>query len=233
MPVTTLRTASKRVTAGRRSSPEDAPHSSTSKRRARSEDARTIEVVQLETGARRPLLRGASYARYVDGHVIFGQAGRLLAAPFDLSRLELTGPAVPVLDDVRMDLGSTGRVFVDVAASGALVYVPGAPRPGERTLVWIDRHGNSTPATAEKRAYSGARLSPDGQPIATTIEGPPSSLWSYDLVRGAWKRLTFDGTSTTPAWTPDGAHLLFALRQPAGDPPSIGSPRMAVVRRNV
>ena len=182
------------------------------------EEGRTIEVVELETGERRPLLRGASYARYVDGHVIFGQAGRLLAAPFNLSRLELAGPAVSVLDDVRMDLGLTGRVFIDVAASGALVYVPGAPRPGERTLVWIDRHGNSTPATAEKRAYSGARLSPDGQVIATTIEGPPSSLWSFDLVRGAWKRLSFEGHVTTPAWTPDGAHLLYALRQPSGTP---------------
>jgi serine/threonine protein kinase/dipeptidyl aminopeptidase/acylaminoacyl peptidase len=181
-------------------------------------DARTVEVVQLETGERRPLLRGASYARYVDGHVIFGQAGRLLAAPFDLSRLELTGPAVTVLDDVRMDLELTGRVFVDVAASGALVYVPGAPRPGERTLIWIDRHGNSTPATPEKRAYSGARLSPDGHTVATTIEGPPNSLWTYDLVRGAWKRLTFDGHVTTPAWTPDGAHLLYALRLPSGGP---------------
>jgi serine/threonine-protein kinase len=180
------------------------------------EERRTIDVVQLQTGERRLLLRGASYARYVDGHLIFGQAGRLLAAPFNLSRLELTGPAVPVLDDVRMDLAATGRVFVDVAASGSLVYVPGAVRPGERTLVWIDRHGNTTPATAEKRAYTGARLSPDGHAVATTIEGPPTSLWSFDLARGAWKRLTFDGHVSTPAWTPDGTHLLYALEQPSG-----------------
>ncbi|MGH9175312.1 MAG: TolB family protein, partial [Vicinamibacterales bacterium] len=172
----------------------------------------------LDTGERRTLLRGASYARYLDGYILYGQAGRLFAAPFDLSRLELTGPAVPVLDDVRMDLAATGRVFVDVAASGSLVYVPGSIRPGDRTLVWIDRRGNATPALAEKRPYRAARLSPNGQMLTTTIEGPPTSLWSYDLTRGAWKRLTFEGNISTPAWTPDGAHVLYSHGEPSGHP---------------
>ena len=92
--------------------------------------------------------------------------------------------------------------------------------PGRRGPVserWCGSIGTAIrrPRHAEKRAYSGARLSPDGHTVATTIEGPPNSLWSYDLVRGAWKRLTFDGHVTTPAWTPDGAHLF--VRTPSAE----------------
>lgn len=177
------------------------------------EEERTIDVVLLETGARRTLVRGGSYPRYVDGYLLYGQAGALLAAPFDLSRLELTGPAVPVIEDVRMDPKWTGHVYVDVAASGSLVYVPGYPKPGERSLVWVDRHGKIEPVTSEKRAFSEVRLSPDGQHLAVIIQGSSDSLWIYDLRRNSWNRLTFEGDVTNPAWTPDGKRVLFASNQ--------------------
>ena len=141
--------------------------------------------------------------------MIYGQAGRLLAAPFDLSRLELTGPAVPVLDDVRMDLWPTGRVFVDVAASGSLVYVPGAPRPGERTLVWIDRRGDATPAMGEKRAYKGARLSPDGHGRGDDDRGPADQPLELRPRTRHVEPADVRQDVSTPAWTPDGARLLY------------------------
>src|SRR5207248_3019954 len=60
-----------------------------------------IIVQSLGDGTRKVLAQG-SYARYVrSGHLIYLQGRTLLAAPFDVPRLELTGPSVRVLDGVK------------------------------------------------------------------------------------------------------------------------------------
>jgi Tol biopolymer transport system component len=175
------------------------------------EQRTTIDVVQLETKARRTVLRGGIYPHYLDGHLLYGAGGRLVAAAFDVSRLELRGPARPVLDDVRMDLGPARRMLATVAAAGALAYVPGALGTVERELVWLDRRGVASVAVREKRAYKGAQISPDGRSLAVLIEGAPTtSLWNHGLERGTWNRLTFDQDVSTPAWTPDGARLVYS-----------------------
>ena len=176
--------------------------------------ARSLAVADLATGTRTTLASEGSYARYVDGTLLYGHAGSLYAVPFDASRLVTTGAARPVVDDVRMDLPNTGRVFADAAASGALVYVPGFPRPGNRRLLWVDRLGRTTPVSAELRPFSGARLSPDGRSLAVTIQdGSVTSLWMHDLTRATWNRLTGGGQASTPAWTPDGRHIVFSAEQ--------------------
>jgi serine/threonine-protein kinase len=175
------------------------------------EQKATIDLVSLDTGIRRTLVRGGIYPHYLDGQLLYGYAGRLVAAPFDLSRLEVVGPGVPVLDDVRMDLPPARRVLVQVSASGSLAYVPGAVRRAEREVVWLDRRGVATRAITETRAYKGAQLSPDGRSLAVLIEGAPTtSLWNYSLDRGTWNRLTFDQDVSTPAWTPDGTRIVYS-----------------------
>lgn len=177
------------------------------------EEDRAIDLVRLDTGERRTLVRHATDPRYAAGHLMFGRAGRLMAAPFDVARLALTGEAVPVLDDVRMDLRATGRVFAALSSTGVLVYVPGFPRPSERALTWVDRRGRLTPVTGERRAFRAVRLSPDGQRLAVVIQQATDDLWVLDLRRTVWTRLTFAGDVQMPAWTPDGARILFASTQ--------------------
>ena len=175
------------------------------------EQKTTVDVVRLDTGARRTLLRNGIYPHYLDGQLLYGSGGRLVAAPFDPARLELTGAAVPILDDVRMDLWPARRMLLDVAGSGSMAYVPGVTGQAERQLVWLDRRGTATPAVTERRPYKGAQLSPDGRSLAVLIEGAPStSLWNYSLDRGTWIRLTFDQDVSTPAWTPDGTRVVYS-----------------------
>jgi dipeptidyl aminopeptidase/acylaminoacyl peptidase len=181
--------------------------------------SRRIDLARLDTSERRTLVTGGSSARYVNGLLVYGQAGTLVAARFDLARLVVTAPAVPVLDDVRMDIRSTGNVFADLSPTGTLVYVPGFVRPGERSLVWLDRHGAATPVTAETRPFRGARLSPDGWSLAVTIQDTGSSLWLFDLRRSSWHRLTFTGDVDSPAWTPDGRRIVYSSN--AEGPPAI------------
>jgi serine/threonine-protein kinase len=56
-----------------------------------------IEWLSLETGKRKVVMEDGADARYVStGHLIFVRRGTLMAAPFNLDRLETTGPAVTV-----------------------------------------------------------------------------------------------------------------------------------------
>jgi len=66
---------------------------------ASSFDNARIGVLSLETGEHRALVDGGTYARYVpSGHLVYAGASGLLAVPFDLKRLEVTGPRVSILE---------------------------------------------------------------------------------------------------------------------------------------
>ena len=63
---------------------------------------RSVSVFDLESDSLLPLISEGLDAMYVEtGHILFAHPnGGLFAAAFDPDRLELTGQAVPVLDDV-------------------------------------------------------------------------------------------------------------------------------------
>ena len=59
-----------------------------------------IVALRVDTGERKTVAKGAD-ARYVPtGHLVFVRTGTVVAAPFDLNRLEITGGTVTVLNDV-------------------------------------------------------------------------------------------------------------------------------------
>ena len=60
---------------------------------------------------------------------------------------------------------------------------------------------------------SRARISPDGSLIAMTVWNPDSDIWTYDIARGTMTRVTMDGASFWPVWTPDGASIVFSRTQ--------------------
>ena len=89
-------------------------------------DAAQVAVLDLQTGARRILVRGGSHAHYVStGHLVYA-AGTLRAVPFDLARLETRGTPVTVVPDVVTTIN--GGMNAVVAADGTLAYVLGRSR---------------------------------------------------------------------------------------------------------
>jgi len=173
------------------------------------DDAR-IGVLSLETGERRVLVEGGTYPRYVSsGHVVYARAGGLLAVPFDLKRLEVTGPSVSVLEGVSMSPLS-GTAEFSSSTDGSLAYAPGGFSFDEGTLVWVDRKGAPQPLAAPPRGYLSPRLSPDGQRVAVSIQGTNPGLWLYDLARSTLTRLTESTILPRSLWTPDGKRLTFA-----------------------
>jgi serine/threonine protein kinase len=172
-------------------------------------DDALMAVRSLETGEQRIVARGGASPMYLPtGHIVFGRAGVLMAMPFDLRRLEVTGPAVPILEGVAMNTG-TGATQLATAA-GSVVYIPGAVSESRRALLWVDRRGQARPVGIEQRPFSDVALSPDGQRIALAISSVNSDIWVYEIGRGTLRRVTFSpGLDATPIWTPDGRRVTF------------------------
>jgi serine/threonine-protein kinase len=178
-----------------------------------SSDRARIGVVSLETGERRVLVEGGAGARYVSsGHLVYTRAGGLVAVPFDLKRLEVTGPPVSMLEGLSMS-PFTGAADFSLSGDGSLAYVPGGERAGGRTLLWVDRKGTVQPLPAPPRPYVFPRLSPDGQRLAVSIQGANPGLWIYELARGTLGRLTDSPAVPRSIWTPDGKHVTFSSLQ--------------------
>jgi hypothetical protein len=70
----------------------------------------------------RLVLNGGSNAKYAEGHILFMRGSTLMAQPFDIGRLELTGEAAPLAERVEVG-GSTGQSGAfSVSNTGVLVY---------------------------------------------------------------------------------------------------------------
>ena len=170
-----------------------------------------VAVQSLGTGERRNLIQGGTNPRYASsGHLLYVQAGSLMAVPFDPQGLRVTGAAVPVIDGVRESTFS-GAAQYSISGTGSLVYVSGGIQSTESKLVWVSRDGTEQPLTAPARAYRGPQLSPDGRRIGVTIsEQGETQLWLYDFSRDALTRLTFNkGVNQNVNWTPDGKRIAF------------------------
>jgi Tol biopolymer transport system component len=166
-----------------------------------------IAVLWLATGERRVLLEGGTNPRYAaSGHIVFARAGAILAAPFDLSRLAVTGPATTLIEGIRIE--EWGAAQFALSADGTLVYVNGGPAWIGK-LTSVDYQGISKPFAAAPQAYGPVSLSPDGQRLAVTVVGATSDVWVYELTRGTFTRLTVEGSNYRPVWTPDGKRILY------------------------
>ena len=171
-----------------------------------------IELVSLDTQKRWVLHRGGSYGRYLSsGHLIFVHEGTVFAAPFDLTRLKLTGTPAPVLEGVMFEPAS-GGARLSCSDTGTLLYSAGDAAGQKGLVVWMNRQGEVTTLLDTEREYGHPRLSPDGSRLALHIfETNKLHLWVYEIQRSVLVRLTFSAEGDLwPLWTPDGKRLTFA-----------------------
>ena len=156
------------------------------------------------------IVAGGSSPRFSPtGHVVYAVGGTLRAVGFDASRLAVHGNPVPVMEGVSE--GPNGNAQFALAENGSLVFARGmAGALGRRTLVWVDRQGRQEAVNVPPRAYTYARLSPDGTRVALDARDQQSDIWIWHLLRGTLERLTFDpGLNRLPIWTRDGKRVAF------------------------
>jgi len=170
-------------------------------------------VLSIKKRTWRTILPNASDAHYVPtGQLVYVHAGTLMAVPFDLKSLSVTGTPVQVLHGVLTDQDG-GYSSLAVAGSGNLVYVSAPERMARETttqLVWVTRDGKESPASQKLGGYEDMSISPDGKMAAFTIPGDPAwNIWILDLASGNLNRLTFNGDNRDPLWSPDGRHIAY------------------------
>jgi serine/threonine-protein kinase len=169
-----------------------------------------VAVASMVTGEYRTVLRGGVHARYSpSGHIVYHRAGTLYAAAFDVERLEVTGPPMPVVPGVMSDPAGGSAEFA-LAQNGTLVYAPGRSRTVDRQLVRIDRRGRAEPLVETPRAFGSFGLSPDGHHVAAHVMGGIGSIWLLDLAGGTPTRWTTEWDNTTPLWDPTGRQIMFS-----------------------
>jgi serine/threonine protein kinase/roadblock/LC7 domain-containing protein len=176
-------------------------------------DKGQIVVQELKSGTRKTLIQGGSNARYLlTGHLVYFLGGTLLAVPFDSRRLEVTGGAVPILEEVMRN-AVIGVAQIDFANAGSMIYVTGPAllTSLQNSLAFVDGQGNAEPLKPPPAAYYYPRVSPDGKRLVYEMdESKDAAVWIYELSgANAPRRLTFQGVNRYPVWSADGERVAF------------------------
>lgn len=166
-----------------------------------------IFVVSLDSGAVQPVLPNeSSPARYVEpGYLLYLHGDRLMAQPFDVKRLHVTGAPQNVAESVF-----TGFASFSATANGLLLY----QNAFQTQLTWFDTDGNKISTVGSPGYVSSPYLSPDGKHAIASVTDPRQGkfkLWLYDLNQGTASPFTFgDSNDQYPAWSPDSQQVAYS-----------------------
>ena len=138
-----------------------------------------VRVGSLDSSESKVVLQGYSRAMHADpGYVLFVREGTLMAQPFDLSTLSVTGSPMPVAEDL-LYLRDLGQADFSVSTNGVLAYQAGNT---QSRLVWFRRNGSEETDIGEPGEYGFTGLSADEhwwRPMSWTGEpGPQTSRCS-------------------------------------------------------
>jgi Tol biopolymer transport system component/tRNA A-37 threonylcarbamoyl transferase component Bud32 len=162
-----------------------------------------IEALDLASGERKVVAEEGSYPLPLpSGRLVYyeNRGDRLLSAPFDSRRAELTGAPSVILDQITVFAASP---------AGVLIYAPYAIRSDD-IVVRVARDGTWSPLLDEPSSWAQPRFSPGGDSLLLRKTASPNCyLWRYDLARQILTRVTFERDSHDPCWSPDGRTLAF------------------------
>ena len=157
------------------------------------------------------LLHSHTNAIYASGQILFMRQSTLMAQSFDLERMQLTGEASAIADQVEEGRSVAKGVF-SASGNGLLTYVEGSGG-ADRELLWFDRSGKQLGEIPGADSYAGVRIAPDGKKVAYYLDSSGYDVWNYDLTRGVKTPLTFGSGSAQgnlyPIWSPDSRRVIF------------------------
>ena len=114
-----------------------------------------VSIASLDSALGTPLIERSEWSAQFapPGYILFVRAGILMAQPFDLDRMAITGEAIALGGDV----GATGTGYSALSAShtGVIVHAKNIALAGE--LRWFDRSGN--PAWIDRNAGASTSTS--------------------------------------------------------------------------
>jgi Tol biopolymer transport system component len=168
------------------------------------EASRGTYIGTLDSNERHAIPGIVSEAKYSStGYLMFLRDASLMAQRFDINRLELSGEAVQIADQ----LGNGPLAPFSASMNGAISYVAGSVP--NSSLVWFDRAGKPLTVVGPSGEYRNLELSPDDRFVAFE-RGSPADVWVLDLQRGLTSRFTSNaGVDSCPVWSPDGRTIAF------------------------
>jgi Tol biopolymer transport system component len=173
----------------------------------------SIVILDLDTLEKYPLDIEDVYAiSYIEPGYLFvqeDQPGKVLAYPFSLESMTVTGRPVQVLDP-QIDASWS------ITEQGHLVRFAEGKTFGLE-MVAIESSGGSNslpvPLLPEEYGFDDFEVSPDGSKLAAQISAHKNGehqIFLFDLASGTPTQFTYRGTHTDPSWSPDGSSLAFA-----------------------
>jgi Tol biopolymer transport system component len=172
-----------------------------------------VVVLDLVTRASKILIEGGQNPTYAaSGHIVFARGTTLMAAPFSVAELAVTGEPVAMVQGVRHPNSQAAADYA-LSDNGTLVYVPGGSDSSTASsVVWVDRKGAVTGRAVNERIENprDPRLSPDGtRLLLTTGSSGQGVIWSYDLGGRPPIRLAASNDDRFALWSPDGKQVIF------------------------
>lgn len=174
----------------------------------------SIRVASIDSNGRdsKVLLESEFNAAYTRGYLLFMRESSLMAQPFDLRRLLMTGEASVVADQIRTVSIPQFRAAFSLSEDGLLVYRKDN-LAGARELTWFDRKGARISTVGEPAFFADIHISPDGKTASSSIgtsAGNSRGVWLYDVDRGFATRFsTGSAVERAPVWSTDGRTIIF------------------------
>jgi len=176
-----------------------------------------LRVASLDGMKPRTILRETASGLYAppengkgQGHLLFLRQNTLMAQTFDLSKLEVSGDPVRVLDQVSPSPTTPG-MEVSLGPGGTLVYL--TPRFSLGQLTILTASGGDGEKVEKPANLRGVSLSPDGNSAVANenFPDPRGGIRVFDLVHRTSRRfLTVDVPNGEGVWSPDGMRLIYA-----------------------
>jgi Tol biopolymer transport system component len=195
---------------------------------------RGVYFASIDGRENKLVLRSTGNAAFASGFLFYPQAAGsrtdLMAVAFDPVAGNVTGKPQAVEQAIESastgdQPGGDGAIWKSVfAVSDHLMIYKASETAGaaQFTIAWLDRSGKRLSVVASGRNFD-LQLSPDGQRMAYSRDGPNGGIWIQELKREVPMRLTFDPSvgDGAPVWSPDGNDILFAIGRGGKTPTGI------------
>ncbi len=176
-------------------------------------ESRGIYIGSLDSKNINQVLNNTGRAEIIEpGWMLFVRENNLMVSPFDLEKLEMTGEAFPIVENISFD--GAYHAF-SVSRNGVLSY--SNVDLINTQLVWMDRTGKQTADLGGPGQIIEPTLSNDEKKLAVGQVDSTSgrvNLWTVDILRKTFSRISNDRDSNHYAslWSGDGSKVVYSAR---------------------